>query len=228
MQFYERIKQLREQRGWTQSHIASILGISKSTYVKYERGEREPRYGTLIALSELFQVSVDYLLGKSGTDNIYKEQIDKAYHYISSSEFMQEHSEYVGSINKLISNYLKLLYVSNNDPFLDLLYVITEIEEDLMELYRTGLHIFCYDKWAGEDSEFKNVVDSPNKEDLSHFIQITQKVQKNLNDYINILSTESYFSENQLKYKKQIINYSENNLLELITKFHNDPRYKMN
>lgn len=227
MRFYERIKQLREQKGWTQNKMASILGISKSTYVKYERGEREPRYGTLVALSELFQVSIDYLLGKSETDNIFKEEIDKAYRYISSDEFLQEHNGYANSINKLISNYLRLLYISNNDPMLDLLYVITKIEECLIELYTTGLHIFCYEKWALEDAEYKEVVDSPNNEDLINFISKSQEVQKYLNDYISLISSEEYFQNHNLKYEKEIRDYSCQNLIELIIKFHSDPRYQM-
>ena len=39
----ERLKKLREQKQLTQQQMADILEISKSAYIKYERGEREPR-----------------------------------------------------------------------------------------------------------------------------------------------------------------------------------------
>ena len=39
----DRLKNLREQKHLTQQQMADILEISKSAYIKYERGEREPR-----------------------------------------------------------------------------------------------------------------------------------------------------------------------------------------
>lgn len=228
MQFCERLKLLRKQKGLTQNAVASILGIAKSTYVKYERGEREPRYGTLVALTEIFQVSIDYLLGKSETDSVYKERINDVYNYISSEEFMQEHRNNIDNINKLISDYLRLLYIlSDNDPMLDLLYVITELEGVLIELYRTGLHIFCHDKFAEGDAEYKEVVDAPCKNDLVEFISQSLKAKKMLDDYIALLSDESYFLDSHLKYEKDINNYSSVDLIELLIKFRTDKRYKM-
>ena len=115
MNFHEILKQLREKKGWTQNEVASVLNISKSTYVKYERGEREPRYRTLVALAELFQVSVDYLLGKTEIDSIYKENINEAYNYIFSDEFAKEHEEYLDIIIKFISKFFKLLYFHSSE-----------------------------------------------------------------------------------------------------------------
>lgn len=227
MQFHERIKQLREQKGWTQGTISSILGISKSTYIKYERGEREPRYGTLVALSELFQVSVDFLLGKSDIDNIYIEEIEEIFSYISTDEFKTKYAFPKDSINKLIADYLRILYLENSDPRLDILYLITKMEELLVDLYSKGLHIFCYDTWAEEDDEYSKVVDAPNSNDLSEFILQSQTIKLLLEDYIKALSSKNYFLNHQLKYEKEISEYSKNNLAELITKFRNDPRYKM-
>lgn len=227
MQFHERIKQLREQKGWTQNTISSILGISKSTYIKYERGEREPRYGTLVALSELFQVSVDFLLGKSDIDNIYKERIDMIFSHITADEFKAKYDFSEDSMNKLIADYLSILYLENNDPTLDLLYLITKIKCSLMALYRKGLHIFCYDTWATEDKEFKEVVDPPNSNDLTEFILQAQDVRLLLEDYIKSLSSKDYFFSSQLKYEKEIAEYASINLAELVTKFRNDFRYKL-
>lgn len=227
MQFHERIKQLREQKGWTQNTISSILGISKSTYIKYERGEREPRYGTLVALSELFQVSVDFLLGKSDIDNIYKERIEMIFSHISADEFKTKYDFSEDSVNKLIADYLSILYLENNDPGLDLLYLITKIKSSLMALYQKGLHIFCYDIWAAEDKEFKKVVDSPNSNDLAEFILQAQDIRLLLEDYIKSLSSKDYFLSNQLKYEKEIAEYASINLAELVTKFRNDFQYKL-
>ena len=60
---YHRIRDLREDRDWTQAYVASILGMTQTGYSKYERGEREVPVDTLITLANLYETSVDYLLG---------------------------------------------------------------------------------------------------------------------------------------------------------------------
>lgn len=61
----ESLKNLRIQKGYTQLQIAEILGIQRPTYSRYESGERQPDHATLIKLAEIFNVSLDYLLGKT-------------------------------------------------------------------------------------------------------------------------------------------------------------------
>ena len=63
--FSERLKALRRDRDLTQQSLADRLGISKSSINMYERGEREPNFSTLEAIADLFNVDMDYLLGKS-------------------------------------------------------------------------------------------------------------------------------------------------------------------
>lgn len=65
MDFGEKIKKLREEKGFTQKQMAEILGISKSNISKYEANSVEPNIGTLRSYSSFFDVSLDYLLGKS-------------------------------------------------------------------------------------------------------------------------------------------------------------------
>ncbi len=45
--------------------MAKQLGIARTTYAMYEQGNREPDYNTLIKLATFFEVSIDYLLGKT-------------------------------------------------------------------------------------------------------------------------------------------------------------------
>ena len=58
----ERLKLLRTSANLTQKEIASRLGVERSTYVKYERGNSDPPSSTLVRLADMFGVSVDYLL----------------------------------------------------------------------------------------------------------------------------------------------------------------------
>lgn len=57
----ERLIQLRGDR--SQDEIAKKLNIARQTYGFYETGDREPNLSTLLKLSELYNVSTDYLLG---------------------------------------------------------------------------------------------------------------------------------------------------------------------
>ncbi len=62
-----RLKELRKSRNISQVRLAIELNISQNSISRYETGEREADYKTLIALADFFNVSVDYLLER--TDN---------------------------------------------------------------------------------------------------------------------------------------------------------------
>ncbi len=65
MELGKRLKELRTIKKLTQSDLANLLGIERSTYGKYETGDSSPDYEKLIQLADFFQVSVDYLLCKT-------------------------------------------------------------------------------------------------------------------------------------------------------------------
>ena len=60
---YERIKALREDNDLNQKDIADVLNVSQSTYSRYESGFLDVPTEVLIALSNHYGVSVDYILG---------------------------------------------------------------------------------------------------------------------------------------------------------------------
>ncbi|MEN8907970.1 MAG: helix-turn-helix transcriptional regulator [Clostridiales bacterium] len=66
----ERIKALRIETNLQQRELAVYLGVSPANISKYERGEIELRYDTLIKLSEYFNVSIDYLFGLKNDKSI--------------------------------------------------------------------------------------------------------------------------------------------------------------
>jgi len=61
----KRIKSLRKESGHTQQQLAEKLGIKNQTVSCYESGEREPSYEIILKLADYFNVSVDYLLGRT-------------------------------------------------------------------------------------------------------------------------------------------------------------------
>ena len=63
--FSTTFKNLRKSMGFTQDEIANKLKIAKSTVSMYETGKRQPDFKKLIKIANLFNVNMDYLLGRS-------------------------------------------------------------------------------------------------------------------------------------------------------------------
>jgi len=61
----ERLKKLRKERNLRQVDLANFLGIGTRTYQYYEGDDHRPDYEMLIALADFFDVTTDYLLGRS-------------------------------------------------------------------------------------------------------------------------------------------------------------------
>jgi repressor LexA len=66
------LKRLREAKGLFQKDVASAIGVDRTTYVKYERGDSEPSFQILEKLADFFNVSVDYLLGRDNASSFPK------------------------------------------------------------------------------------------------------------------------------------------------------------
>ena len=60
-----RLRELRRKKKKSQIALALDLDMCQNTISRYETGEREADYATLIKLADYFDVSTDYLLGKS-------------------------------------------------------------------------------------------------------------------------------------------------------------------
>ena len=62
---YPRIRDLREDHDWNQTTVAKMLNMSQTGYSKYETGENDIPTQVLIALADIYHVSIDYLLGQT-------------------------------------------------------------------------------------------------------------------------------------------------------------------
>jgi transcriptional regulator with XRE-family HTH domain len=60
-----RLRNLREERGLTQHQLGQLFGLTKTAISYYENGQRDMSNEMLHALADYFDVSVDYLLGRS-------------------------------------------------------------------------------------------------------------------------------------------------------------------
>ncbi len=72
MAFYKRIRDLREDHDKTQVEVADFLGMKQPQYYRYENGLRDIPSDILIKLADFYDVSVDYILGRTDNSKLYK------------------------------------------------------------------------------------------------------------------------------------------------------------
>ena len=64
------LKKIRIKRNMTQHDVAAHLGYTDSVYCRYEQGTRQPSIECLIKMADLFDVTLDYLLGRTNTEEL--------------------------------------------------------------------------------------------------------------------------------------------------------------
>lgn len=77
--FPQRLRHLRKQHKLTQEQLGQKINVTKVSISGYENGKRTPDTETLEMLANYFQVSVDYLLGRTSNPTIYDSPITKAF-----------------------------------------------------------------------------------------------------------------------------------------------------
>lgn len=73
----DRIKALREARGWTQAELARRLNITRNGVNSWEQGLSMPSPTCLVDLAKLFSVSTDYLLGVERLETVNVTGLDE-------------------------------------------------------------------------------------------------------------------------------------------------------
>lgn len=78
MTYYENLRVIREDRGYTQKQIAEVLETTQQYYSDYENGKRDIPIRVYITLSKFYNVSIDYLAGQSPFPSSNRGSQDKA------------------------------------------------------------------------------------------------------------------------------------------------------
>lgn len=68
----DRLIELKENKNLLQKDIAKGVGLSLRSYQRYEYGEREPSASILLSLANYFDVSLDYLVGRTNNPDSHK------------------------------------------------------------------------------------------------------------------------------------------------------------
>ena len=95
-----RLRELRRQRRISQVRLAMELNVSQNTICRYETGEREAGYAMLIRIADYFDVSVDYLLGR--TPNRNGAQMQPANLPDAEIPTVEQGSNMVAQVNKKV------------------------------------------------------------------------------------------------------------------------------
>lgn len=70
--YFPRLRDLREDKDMTQQQIAEILGTKQTIYSRYERGYQNIPLEFLLTLADFYDVSIDYIFGRTSNPNIQK------------------------------------------------------------------------------------------------------------------------------------------------------------
>ncbi|MFI3211480.1 MAG: helix-turn-helix transcriptional regulator [Peptostreptococcaceae bacterium] len=108
MQLGNIIRQLRENKGFTRDEVANQLNITYSALSKYEINDRFPDRKILIDIADLYEVSLDYLLGRS--------DFKSSFHFrkIKNSTIVEEIMDLEEENIKKVQEYIELLKLKQN------------------------------------------------------------------------------------------------------------------
>lgn len=209
MELNNKIVELRKTHQYTQQDLADLLGVSKSTYIKYERGERKPKYETLFKLSNIFGVSIDYLLGKEESktkSNETEQNVSNLLNLISDTDFIEDiEKKYPGFIVTLeqLSELTNLVSDTDSYHIIDIIYLITTIGYDLINVYSLYKYLFT-----------AHAVDKHTKGGIPKFTEAIYKSGKIveefnflLNKYISRLQDADYYND-RIAYFKEYIEHN--------------------
>ena len=68
--YADRLKKIRLKMDLKQTEVAATAGLSLRTYQRYEYGQRQPTADVLVALANFYDVSIDYLVGRTNNPNM--------------------------------------------------------------------------------------------------------------------------------------------------------------
>lgn len=98
MDLGDKLKSLRVEKRINQSDVAEFLNVDRSTYGKYETGDSSPDYDKLVRLADYFQVSLDWLLGRT----IVKTPIETIAAHHDGDDWTEEELESIEQFKEFV------------------------------------------------------------------------------------------------------------------------------
>lgn len=86
----KRLRYLREREGFSQKELAKKLDMPNQNVSNYERGFRQPDYETINRMADFFEVTTDYLLGRSDRESLTEKESEEFNEIISTIKKLEE------------------------------------------------------------------------------------------------------------------------------------------
>lgn len=160
--FAVKIRSLMDEQGITQDKLSKEINRTRQTVSQYVNGISEPSYGTLVKIADFFNVSIDYLLGRTKTksqDATVLSVIE--YTGLSEDNVKTLHGIAEAAGGQIISNEDEnTIFIDGNKPFLDCLNDLLDalyfdrnvIAKHYIRLRRSTLKNDAVDFWYSDDS----------------------------------------------------------------------------
>lgn len=153
MEFKDRLKALRKEKGFSQKDLASLLHYHYTAISNYEAGRNQPKINDLIRLANIFGVSVDYLLGLS---DVKHYMIQHSILQQNIAKKAQEKNIEFTLMDSLITYFLySNLKASTNETNIDLKQIsqlMQDIEQDCGTQFMNRFVFFI------KNRDFRNIV----------------------------------------------------------------------
>lgn len=104
MEFKDRLKDLRNEKGVSQEELGKVLGYEHATISQYESGKRKPDFDTLHKIADYFNVTTDYLLGRTNKRYLLVKCSVCGFNYELPTD-KEEHKEYHKKYLKAVEKY---------------------------------------------------------------------------------------------------------------------------
>lgn len=138
--FYNRLKNLRVENNLHQKDLAEILGFAQTTIANYEQGKRFPDEETLLKIADFFNVSLDYLLGRSeinscNEDFTLRDSLQFSKSFIDPTMLALKNSYYNALISGNLQLASELILNAVSSDRIDIKRIYTEVfESSLIEI----------------------------------------------------------------------------------------------
>lgn len=85
-----RLRSLRENRKITQADVADRIGVARTTYAMYEQGKREPDLETINTIASFYDVTADYLLGRTNQKQVTIDKNEEEFQAFANDPSLQK------------------------------------------------------------------------------------------------------------------------------------------
>ena len=118
--FAERLKALRKNKGVTQKQLSTSINVTERAVVAYESGKSKPAFDVINSLADYFDVSTDYLLGRTDNKNLHRvKELDEIENLNSESvgdiifDTRTHHDDTIKKMNREVSATEESMYYTD-------------------------------------------------------------------------------------------------------------------